>query len=136
MRDERGNYLNLKEISANGPLWARGCPSCKFGIVSAPDLTGACSLTLERLVQATDKQLVFCKCKAGECAYNNMRNLHQQLIEEARKDPRMQEQAHRLTHPDIEGARHKIELAYATMPPPSMHYERASEQAEREMVMA
>lgn len=125
MRDIHGRYTTLKEISDNGPSWARGCPNCQHGIVSAPELTGACSLHLERLVQAVGKQLVFCECKAGQAYRVTLLNLRQGLIEEARKDPRMQEQAHRLTHPDIEVARAAVEAAYVMAPAPTIHYEAA-----------
>lgn len=125
MRDEHGRYSALKEISANGPEWAAGCAKCKFGIVSAAPLTGVCELHLERLCQAISKQLVFCECQAGTRYRVFLLNRRQKLIEEARKDPRMQDQAHRMTHPDLEVAQWRMEQSVSSAPVPTIHYEGA-----------
>jgi len=88
--------------------WALGCQQCKFGIVMAPELTGACSLHLERLVQAINQQIIFCECQAGRCYRVFLLNLRQRLIEEARKDKRMIASAAVSTHPEIEWAKAKV----------------------------
>lgn len=123
MRDVHGRYRDLKEIADNGPEWAAGCDRCTFGVASAPPLTGAASILLERLVQAIDKQLVFCDCTAGERYRANLLNHRQKLIEEARRDSRMGASVAKLTHPDIEMARHKIEEALLNTPAPTVHME-------------
>jgi hypothetical protein len=110
---------------ASDSQWAAGCEHCHYGIVSAPDLTGAVSLYLERLVQAISKQLVFCECQAGTRLHSNLLNVRQKLIEEARRDPRMADFAKRLTHPDIECAQRLITESYLFAPAPTMHMEQA-----------
>lgn len=118
MRDERGRYISTKVITANGPAWARGCGNCNCGIVSAPDLTGACEFYLERMVQAIEtKGAIFCTCRAGQAYRANLLNRRQERIEEARKDPRMQEQARRQTHPEIEIAMVKVATLRAEIAP-------------------
>lgn len=107
--------------TASDNHWASGCEHCHYGYVSAPELTGACSLHLERLVQAINKQLTFCECRAGQYGRKFLLDLRQKLIEEARKDPRMQEQARRLTHPDIEIAQSLVTRSYMMMPAPTVH---------------
>lgn len=123
MRDTHGRYTSLKEITDNGPDWAAGCPNCKFGIVSAPELTGAAPLYMERMVQHLDKSLVFCDCRAGKAHYAALGNRYRKLIEEARKDKRLTDFAARTSHPDIEMARRAIYDAYASAPPPTVHYD-------------
>lgn len=88
--------------------WGTGCPSCAYGIVSAPELTGACSLYLERIVLMTAGDIQFCECQAGTRYHAALLNRRQILIEEARKDPRMAEQAARLSHVEIDIARHLL----------------------------
>ncbi len=117
MRDEKGHYHSVKAISDNGPEWAAGCDSCKYGIVLAPELTGACELYLERLVQAIAGDVTFCACQAGVRARANLLNRRQRLIGEARKDPRMSEQAQRLSHPDIDISAHAVRKTQATNVP-------------------
>lgn len=117
----------MKRVKAQYPAsndndWARGCPDCKFGIVSAPELTGACELYLERLIQALDKQVEFCKCKAGTRQRSYLLNRRQMLIEEARTHPLMQQYAQQLTHPDIEIARHAIMHSYEMAKVPTVRY--------------
>lgn len=121
MRDEQGRYLNLKPIADNGPSWACGCSKCSFGIVSAPELTGVASLYLERMIQAKDGTLLFCACMAGQRYRVGLLNRYQALIEEARRNPLMQDAAQQLTHPDIEDARNAMYAAYAAAPPPTIH---------------
>lgn len=101
--------------------WAHGCDKCRYGIVSAPELTGACSLYLERIVQMLDETLTFCTCKAGIRIYANLRNLRQAFIEEARRNPRMQQAAALGTHPDIDMARRAIQESYKMAPAPTVH---------------
>lgn len=103
--------------------WARGCPKCKFGIAAAPDLTRACDLHMERLVQAMGKEITFCDCQAGTRYRVFLLNRRQILIEEARRDSRMSDYAHKLTHPDIEMARQAITQSYAMLRVPTVHYE-------------
>lgn len=88
--------------------WATGCASCAYGIVSAPELTGACSLYMERIVLMTAGDIEFCECRAGKAHHAALLNRRQKLIEEARKDPRMAEQAARLSHVEIDLARHLL----------------------------
>lgn len=124
MRDIHGRYHTLKEITEFGPDWARGCENCECGITNAPDLTGACSFYLERIVQALEtKGAIFCGCRAGLAARSNLLNKRQALIEEARKDPRMLVQAMAQTHPDIEHAKRKVDEARA-MNVPTIHFEK------------
>jgi hypothetical protein len=125
MRDIHGRYSETKPVEDYAPEWAVGCEHCVYGIASAPDLTGAVSISMERLVQAIDKDLVFCACTAGVRYRNYLRNLHQKLIEEARRLPMMQEQTGRNTHPDIEMSRQKIIAVHLQAPAPTMHMEGA-----------
>ncbi len=90
------------DIADNG--WAEGCRSCLYGIIAAPELTGACEFYLERLVQALNGDITFCECRAGRCYRVNLLNKHRKFVEEARKDPRMIEQVRRGSHPDLEAA--------------------------------
>ncbi len=101
----RNRYDVVKDITKIGPEWANGCAECNHGIVSAPELTGATTFYLERIVQAVDGDIVFCTCKAGTCYRASLLNRFQKLVEEARKDVRMRESAQQRTHPDIENAR-------------------------------
>lgn len=110
---------HLPHVSPNH--WAAGCDKCSYGYVSAPELTGACELYLERLVQAIAKELVFCECQAGVRARVYLLNRRQKLIEEARRDPRMAAQAQRLTHPDIEVAQWRVAESYIMAQPPTIH---------------
>lgn len=103
--------------------WARGCPKCKFGIVTAPELTRACELHMERLVQALGKEIEFCDCQAGTRYRVFLLNRRQILIEEARRDSRMSSYATKLTHPDIEVARQAIMQNYAMLRVPTVHYD-------------
>jgi hypothetical protein len=121
MRNELGQYVNTKPILSNGPEWAEGCDLCNVGIVSAPELTGAVSTALERLVQAIEHDITFCDCTAGKMYRISLLNLRQRLIEEARKSPLMQAQALRGSHPDIEIAQQKILAAHMSAPVPTMH---------------
>lgn len=128
MRNERGQYLNLKEIASNGPAHARGCPSCNCGIVLAPELTGAAPLYLERLVQAIDGDITFCTCQAGKAYRVSLLNRRQKLIEEARQDTRMVESAREKTHPDIENARLAMSVVLAARTP-TIHAAKTAEPA-------
>lgn len=122
MRDERGRYISTAAITSLGPSWASGCEHCEFGIAHAPDLTGAVSIVMERMVQALEsKGAIFCDCQAGTYARSNMRNRRQALIEEARKLPLAREHGYD-SSPDIEIAKHKIAEARAKNVP-TMHYE-------------
>lgn len=125
MRDDRGRYVKLKDITENGPAWAKGCPKCKFGIVTAPALTRAADLHLERLVQAIDGDITFCDCTAGQRYRVYLLNRYRILVEEARRlaphDKRMMAATVRSSHPDIDIARAAILHAVETAPPPTVH---------------
>lgn len=123
-RDERGRYHSLKTVEESVPSWASGCDKCTNGIVAAQELTGVAPLYLERMAQALDKDIEFCTCRAGKAYHASLLNRHQKLIEEARKDSRMERSAMRNTHPDIEAARRDVKAAYAVLyPPPTVHAE-------------
>jgi hypothetical protein len=104
-------YTTPKTIAEIGPEWARGCANCSHGIISAPDITGATSFYLERLVQALDGDVHFCSCQAGVAYRASLLNRRQFLVEEARKHPKMREHATNRTHPDIEGAQMAVHAA-------------------------
>lgn len=123
----------MKKVTApplprsNENEWARGCAKCKYGIASAPELTRACELHLERLVQMLAGEITFCECQAGIRYHVFLRNRHRKLIEEARRDPRMQAYAAKLTHPDIEVAKSNISVSYAMAQfSPTVHFETES----------
>lgn len=124
MRDERGRYHVGKPIAESVPEWANGCDKCSGGIVSAPPLTGAAPLYMERIAQRLDGTLTFCDCRAGKAYYASLGNRRQRLIEEARKDQRMAHAAHNNTHPDIEAARRDMHAAYENAPAPTVHGEK------------
>lgn len=128
----------MRRVKAEYPAsnendWARGCDKCKFGIVSAPPLTGVASLYMERMAQALDKSLTFCSCNAGERYRAALLNRRQMLIEEARKDTRMADAAHKNTHPDIQATQRLMHAAYEAAPPPTIHADGRAEEAERVM---
>jgi hypothetical protein len=89
MRDERGRYNSLKEIAENGPTWAKGCTSCQFGIVAAPDLTHAAPLYMERLVQAIDGDITFCACQAGQRYRVSLLNRNRAITSQDKVDERI-----------------------------------------------
>lgn len=109
----------LKKESRN--QWAAGCDKCQYGIVAAPELTGACELYLERLVQALAKEIVFCDCQAGTRYRAFLLNRRQKLIEEAKCHPLMVDYAKRGTHLDIEVARIVITNSYTMGAMPTIH---------------
>jgi hypothetical protein len=122
MRDERGRYVTSKAIEDNGPEWASGCPNCAFGIANAPDLTGAVSVGMERMVQAIESNgRIFCTCRAGINARKNLKNLKQRLIEEARRMPLAREHGYD-SAPDIEISRQLIDKARAKNVP-NIHFD-------------
>ena len=129
MRDTHGRYASLKDIAANGPSWAKGCAHCTGGVMSAPDLTGAAPLYMERMVQHLDKSLTLCDCRAGRAYYASLGNRYRKLVEEARQDKRMTEWAARRSHPDIEAARLAVHAAYELAKPPTIHYEETPSEA-------
>lgn len=121
MRDTHGRYRDVKAIVDLVPEWAAGCPNCTHGIVSAPELTGACSLHLERIVQHMAGDITYCTCQAGTRYRVYLLNRRQKLIEEARRDPRMAAQAARLSHPDLDIAAAHVGSSYRGLP--SMRFE-------------
>lgn len=102
--------------------WARGCDKCKNGIAQAPELTGACELYLERLVQAVDGDITFCDCQAGTRYRVFLLNRFQFLKEEARKDHRMTSFVEKKSHPDIDGARHAMHASYGMVKSPPIRW--------------
>lgn len=100
-------------ISKKGTEWALGCPECRFGIVNSPELTRACELYMERLVQHADGEITYCKCRAGEAAHKRSQQYWAMLLVDARTDADLVEAARRDTHPQIEIARDRIHLARA-----------------------
>lgn len=102
--------------------WASGCEKCKIGIVCAPELTGACELYLERLVQAIDGDITFCDCQAGARYRVYLLNRFQFLKEEARKDGRMTVFVENKSHPDIEAARRAMNSSYEMLKPPPIRW--------------
>lgn len=117
--------MDTSSVLAKGPEWANGCEHCKFGIVLAPEITGAVEFYLERLVQAIDGDITFCSCQAGIYYRSALLNRRQKLLDDAKHDPRMQESASRRTHPDIENARQAMLENMGKMhhEPPTIHYE-------------
>lgn len=131
MRDERGNYRSLKEITDNGPEGAHGCPLCEFGIVTAPEITGAVPLYLERLVQAVDGDITFCGCQAGRHYRVSLRNRRQEMIEQMKQDGRG---TVKVDDP-VSVARVLIGIEQAKRVP-TVHADGASEPVEQELVPA
>ncbi len=132
-RDNHGRYENLKEISTNGPSWARGCDKCKCGIASAPELTGACELYLERLVQVIDGDIQFCTCTAGTRYRVFLQNRWLFLMDEVKKTPNLSNFIGRKTHPDIEQSRIAMQVNQGAKAPP-IRFVDASEPSEKELV--
>lgn len=117
----------MKKFTASFPAsnennWAHGCTRCKYGISAAPDLTGACELYLERLVQHLHGDIAYCDCRAGSRYEVYLRNRRQMLLEEARRSPNMQAHARRLTHPDIETAEYAISNSYGMLKAPTIRW--------------
>jgi hypothetical protein len=122
MRDDRGRYIDTAAIVDLGPEWASGCERCKFGVVNAPDLTGAVSVSMERMVQAIESNgRIFCTCRAGVAARSNLKNRKQMLIEEAKMMPLAREHGYD-SAPDIEIAKQKVAEARAKSVP-TVHFE-------------
>lgn len=109
-------------VTRKGPEWAHGCPNCKMGITNAMPLTGAINLVMERIIQMDDGLIEFCECRAGKAYHAYLFNKKQELIEEARRNPLMTEQAQRRSHVDLDNARHAI---YHMQPAPTIHGETA-----------
>ena len=86
MRDERGRYSTTKAVEDFAPDWAKGCARCRNGIVLAPELTGAASLYLERLVQAIDGDITFCTCQAGQRYRVSLNNRRLEINRQAKQD--------------------------------------------------
>lgn len=117
----------MKRLSEHLPVntgnhWGRGCESCKFGLASAPELTGACETYLERLVQAIDGDLTFCTCQAGTRYRAYLLNRFQFLKEETRKDGRMAAFVAMNSHPDIETARRAMNSSYGMLKMPTIRW--------------
>lgn len=117
----------MKKVAeyVSGPFgndWARGCPKCKFGIVSAPEFTGACERYLERLVQAVDGDITFCDCQAGTRYRVYLANRFLLLMDEVKKKGNLAKWIGRKTHPDIETAREAMHRGYSYAKPPTMRF--------------
>lgn len=76
---------SLKEFQVEGPEWAKGCESCKFGIVLAPDILAAFPLGEGRAVQAAEGMITFCTCKAGHLYRQHLRRVYNGLGMELRR---------------------------------------------------
>jgi hypothetical protein len=129
------------EVKKEGMEWASGCSKCKHGIISAPPLTNACTIHMERLIQHIDGAVVYCNCRAGDCADRLMQRRWANYLIDARTDADQAEYAKNDTHLEIEIFRAKIvqdRLAAARKntpmsadveeedefpAPPPMHYE-------------
>ena len=122
MRDIHGRYTAVKDMTESVPAWANGCEACKCGIISAPELTGAASFYLERLVQAVDGDIVFCTCQAGQRYRTSLSTRFKQLIAEAKADKSATKYAAAKTHVDIESARYAMSKIRGARVP-TMHYE-------------
>ena len=109
--------------------WPRGCTNCKYGIVAAPELTGAVSLYLERMVQMIDGDVTFCTCQAGTRYRSALLNRRQALIEEAKRHQDMTEAARKGTHPEIEGARRAMLESFGMTRVPTVHYDAPTPEA-------
>lgn len=115
------NKLSAYLPSTSLAHWSSGCEHCTYGVVSAPELTGACELYLERLVQALAKEIVFCECQAGTRYRVHLLNHHQKLKEQAKRHPLMADYARRGTHLDIEVAKAAMEKSYVYAAAPTVH---------------
>lgn len=131
----------MKKVAAYLPSafvndWARGCANCKHGIVSAPELTGACELYLERLVQVIDGDITFCDCQAGTRYHVFLKNRWLFLMDEVKKKPSLSWYVGRKTHPDIETARKAMQGGYAFVKAPSIRFvDKAEPQQDRVVEM-
>jgi hypothetical protein len=114
--------VKVQYPASNENDWARGCPKCKGGIASAPELTRACELYMERLVQALDKQIIFCECKAGTRYRAYLLNRRAIAIEEVRGHNLSPQKALDM-HPDIAAARKSISHSYEMARLPTIHWE-------------
>jgi hypothetical protein len=70
---------DTKSLADIGPEWAKGCESCKFGIVLAPDILAAFPISEGRAVQAGEGMIVFCNCKAGHLYRQHLRRVYNGL---------------------------------------------------------
>lgn len=107
--------------TVNDTEWANGCKKCKYGIVSAPALTGATELYLERLAQFINGDIQFCDCQAGSRYRVYLMNRNQFLVEEARQKTNLSFYAAKGSHPDIEQALNAVQGEYFKAPP--IHWE-------------
>lgn len=117
----------MKRISEHLPVntgnhWGRGCKECKYGLVNAPELTGACEVYLERLVQAIDGDLQFCTCQAGTRYRVFLANRFLFLKAEAKRDSRMASFVALNSHPDIESARRAMGSSYGMAKMPTIRW--------------
>ena len=111
MRDTHGRYNVVKAIADIVPSWASGCDACKGGIVLAPELTGAVSLYLERLVQALDQDITFCTCRAGLAYRSSLLNRRMEILERAKREAKGSDMVS--TGTEIDTARAAIHAAQA-----------------------
>lgn len=76
----------MTTVTLTGPEWARGCASCAFGIVAAPEIVPALPMYESRAVQAHEDMILFCDCKAGFLYRQCLRKVYAKLsMEERRK---------------------------------------------------
>lgn len=86
MRDPR--YTQVKDILAIGPDWSHGCEHCAYGLILAPDIIGAVSVSEQRAVAHIDNMIVYCECRAGHMYRQHLRRVSETLSEYQRNSIR------------------------------------------------
>jgi hypothetical protein len=109
---QRVESKDITEVMRNaGVDWSAGCGKCRCGYLSAPELTRAADLWVERLVQHIDGEITYCDCRAGQAAQKHCGNRWEALLREARTDANMSAYSEKYSHPEIEIARDAIHKA-------------------------
>lgn len=75
----------VASVVAGGPAWAYGCESCRYGLVNAPDVTGAVPIYEERTMHAADGLITFCNCQAGHMYRQHLRRWYSRMTDEYRE---------------------------------------------------
>lgn len=55
--------------------WAKGCASCSYGMVIAPDILKHLTVAEGRAMQMDCDMIVFCECKAGHMQRQYLRKV-------------------------------------------------------------
>lgn len=76
---------SLKEYQPSGPEWARGCESCEYGLVVAPEIAPLLNTSEGRAMQMDEGMIEFCNCRAGHMYRQYLRRVLNSLSWEARK---------------------------------------------------